>query len=230
MPAEEQSPMQCPSPTIKIWRYFRLDKFELLLRHGGLYFSSVDRLLTDDQYEGSSDLSELEERQEYRDAVNASCESLNRYAPLRTMVNCWYSGEDESRAMWSLYATGGVCIESTLQDFCAECSSGRERLSYWSQEKGRMNCEGPVKEVFVDNIYYYNPKDPDLRPEPDLWRKKYTRKPIWFKHEGEVRALLWYPGTDMFSGAVIPERPVEAPVGNVSRTTDERTLASNRGC
>jgi hypothetical protein len=230
MPAEEQSPMQCPGPTIKIWRYFRLDKFELLLRHAALYFSSVDRLVADDQYEGSSDLSELEERKKYSDAVKASCESFNRYpAPLHTMVNCWYSGEDESKAMWTLYANGGVCIESSLQDLCSECSIGRDKVFHWSKEKGRMNCEGTIEDVFVDEIYYYRPNEQsDQRTDPHDWRNKYTRKPIWFKHESEVRALFRYQGTDMFSGA-IPERPAEAPVSNIHRTTDERILASNRG-
>ena len=86
---------------------FGWTKSELLLRHAALYFSSVDRLVADDQYEGSSDLSELEERKKYSDAVKAGCESFNRYpAPLHTMVNCWYGGEDESKAMWTLYANG----------------------------------------------------------------------------------------------------------------------------
>ena len=218
--------MQCLRPAIKIWRYFRLDKFELLLRHGALYFTSVDCLLAEDQYEGSSDLSELEERKKYTDAVKASCESFNRYpAPLHTMVNCWYSGEGESKAMWTLYANGGVCIESSLQDLWAECSVGRGKVFHWSKEKGRMNCEDTIEDVFVDKISYDRPNGTlTFGSHPDDWRNKYTRKPIWFKHESEVRALFRYQGTDMFSGEVIPERPAEAPVGKLNKTPEELTL------
>ncbi len=84
-----------------VWRYINLAKFLDLLQTSELHFTRLDRL--DDPYEIA--LSK---------AVSARMAECDREANQHTYVNCWYEGQYESAAMWSIYSKeGGVAIQSS---------------------------------------------------------------------------------------------------------------------
>ena len=114
---------------IKIWRYMSLSRFVWLLQKRSLYFARSD--LLGDPFEGvypepmmkrfksvTKDLFKLPGKPELRNFmvryayVSAGLSSKHRKT---FYINCWHMNEDESLAMWKLYASHNeaICIQST---------------------------------------------------------------------------------------------------------------------
>lgn len=215
----------------EIWRYLNLEKFQSLLETSALHFAAADRL--SDPYEGSISRMEFDDRQaRYSDALKAGAEDSNEhFLRMRTMINCWHCGEHESKAMWDLY-TGqgrGICIQSTRQKLFKECSSGKAKIFYHSKMKEDILCATAVDEIFVANVWYYDPNDgslQDTRQGYDFWRK-YTRKPNWFAYERELRAFFFYLGEDM---CPVESEPITSDhlLEVLRQDASQRILSGNR--
>jgi hypothetical protein len=106
------------NPDIKIWRYMDFTKFVSILQQKGLFFPVVSEL--EDQFEGSFSKANKLLRPLFRkhDPSSAGHRS-ETIKSLRdwTVVSCWHMNEQESAAMWNLYArtNEAICIQSTLR-------------------------------------------------------------------------------------------------------------------
>jgi len=106
----------------KIWRYMDFAKFVSLLSTKTLWFARADRL-QDDPLEAVSEvipyIAPVEPNpgeQIYSVAAEAARRQLKDLNK-KIFINCWTKREDQSTAMWKLYATHerGVAIQSRVQ-------------------------------------------------------------------------------------------------------------------
>jgi len=98
-------------------------------------------------------------------------------------VNCWDGGDDESLAMWSLYAglDSGVAIRSTVGDLIDSIGDLDRTLNVG----------------LVDYITY--DLDPGL-PDPSDLYSWHFRKRRSYRHEEEIRAIAFRPeDLDLFN-------------------------------
>jgi hypothetical protein len=98
-----------------VWRYMSLAKLLALFRSRALYLSRADQF--DDPFEGS--FSEGSLRDQEKDWGLASPESLvtmTQWLPYRSFVSCWHASNDESMALWRIYAgsEGALAIRSRV--------------------------------------------------------------------------------------------------------------------
>jgi hypothetical protein len=184
-----------PSEAV-LWRYTDFTKFLSFLDSGKLWFASVDTL--GDLFEGSNSALDAEspayhwaaelkgltpsERKiqeamgfaprTHQEIEREVRENMGRF----TMVNCWCMSDEESDALWRVYASpqSGIALKTTLGAFSKS-----------------LICP---EEVFVGVVHYI-----DYHKEriPQLNRfHRYLRKRLAFEHEHEVRAVhLHVPGT-----------------------------------
>jgi len=178
--ATEQPPIYNP-PTdldISVWRYMDLAKFVSLLSTRSLYFCRTD--LLGDPYEGtmphtvSSTVTDMmaEDQSEIdsRARLSAIREAYRQWA----YVSCWHMNEDESAAMWSLYArtNEAVAIRSTY----------------------RKLRDGLPENVYTGTVEYIDYRTQQF-PEYDL-DFPLVHKRLSFQHEREVRAVIPEPPFD----------------------------------
>lgn len=118
------------NPDVKIWRYMTLTKFLWMLQKSALYFSRSD--LLGDPFEGHYTQANLLEEDEFVRLQMSSpefakfgeqrhrdnfkiilCGSSSTKSEL--FVSCWHMNDEESLAMWKLYAAqhDSICIQST---------------------------------------------------------------------------------------------------------------------
>jgi hypothetical protein len=146
--------------------------FAGMLMHRGLFFSLLNNL--DDRFEGSiprqwtePELSEGLQAQGLPSDMVTSVREVIRKQRSWVMVNCWHMNEEESAAMWKLYARNdrAIAVQSTYQ-----------RL--------RDSLDESVQIGTVTYISY----DKDSIPFGNLfWPFVHKRKS--FEHERELRAL-----------------------------------------
>lgn len=171
-----------PDPNIKIWRYMDFTKFVAMLDNGGLWFPSLAALGEMDRFEGSYPKINREIRPELlRRQMEAIGWSESNYKPdpekhamfameMRKYikVSCWHMNEDESAALWKLYAQSneGIAIQSTYALLRA-CLPDRIGI-------------GPV--AYIDYNRSFVSEDNALLPA--------MFKRMEFRHERELRAVL----------------------------------------
>jgi len=161
-------------------------KLVAMLQQGALYFARLDQLA--DPFEGS--LSKAEYDRWVETAAKGEAEGtlpvhwrgsyfeilmLNARRARQTMyVNCWYSGEVESEAMWRLYAAdeNAIAIQSTYS-----------RLVDVLPQKLYNGC-------FVGVVNYVD-HDAGNMPDGNSFYPV-MHKRLAFAHEHEVRAVVWY--------------------------------------
>ena len=178
--------MQPKNPDEKVWRYKTMPVFVDLIESHKLHFARSDTL--EDPFEGSTtkfnklmsalgelrnaghppvDVSKLKEIVE-RDAT------INRRLREMMYVSCWCIGEHESIAMWNMYgsAPGSVAIRTTYN-------------------KLRNSLCGDV----LMGVVQYTDYDHLLStiPNYDDPVARFTHKRVEYRHESEVRCLL-FPG------------------------------------
>lgn len=157
-----------------------------MLQQDALHFARLDQLA--DPFEGS--LSKVEyERWQLTAKVGEKQGSLpigwhgkyfdvlmsNARRARQTMyVNCWYSGESDSEAMWRLYAA---------EDYAVAIQSRYQRLVQVLPEKIRNGC-------FIGRVQYVD-HDEDEIPEGNSFTPVMHKRRA-FEHEREVRAVIWY--------------------------------------
>ena len=120
-----------PSDETIIWRFMDLAKFVSLLKDRALFMTRADKL--EDQFEGAVCAEEDAKRYDealadyYSEVMGgkpvpekliAEEHNANQLLRMNSYLNCWYEGENESMAMWRLYASGreakGVAIRTTV--------------------------------------------------------------------------------------------------------------------
>jgi len=185
------------TPSATIWRYMDLAKFLSLIDKSALFFVRMDKLTTQDPFEGFytnvnvqadniqfSDMTEewreqtkirdeqlfrmiVESNKRMREFVKANRET--------TFVNSWHTQEYESAAMWNLYVRSheGIAIESSYERLVASLSNYEEF------------------EVFIGMMKYIDYQRDFIPLANTLSPFMYKRKS--FEHEKELRALIWTP-------------------------------------
>jgi hypothetical protein len=155
-------------------------KFVSMLVRKGLFFSRLDKL--NDPFEGSLpklNVVDLEknvppeiannpvEVQEFRDAIKNFRLALKRLRSW-TYVSTWHMAEQESAAMWKLYARTeeAVCVRSTYAKLRNFLPSG----------------------VFVGRVIYIDYAQQVIGLNNVLWPCVHKRKS--FEHERELRAVI----------------------------------------
>jgi hypothetical protein len=173
-------------PTVKIWRYMSRDKLDWMLRTGALYFRRADKFQdpleghytsTNPSIEdlwishqiahfgfGAAPGSEDELRVQYRRMLN-----VVHTDKIETFVNCWHMSERETPTMWQAYAAdnSAVCIQSTFQLM--------HRLL--------------PEQCFFGGVSYIDYKTDFI--DPIISVNFISHKDVAYKHEREIRAVVW---------------------------------------
>ena len=158
------------NPDIALWRYMDFTKFVSMLQNDGLYFPTVAMLV--DSFEGSYARGNEEFRPRvYKHLPNRfhlTAGQMVKRLHGHVAVSCWHSNEQESAAMWKLYAQTheAVCVQTTFRKLQAAVT-GRARVGmvrYVDYEKGWIPESNPLA--------------------PFLYKRKS------FEHEREVRAII----------------------------------------
>ena len=160
---------------IKIWRYMDFAKYVSFLESSALWFSRSDQF--DDRFEGSTPQSELEQRRIHAESMeNPQLQqrlyeheaAVNQERRQWIYVNCWHMNENESAAMWRLYASNNeaIAIQSTYALLC--------------------NCLPP--NVYLGQVSYIDYATESL-PDTNIY-SRFLHKRKFFEHEREVRAVV----------------------------------------
>ena len=155
-----------------LWRYMDFAKYISLLDRRALFFARADTL--DDPFEGSVTEATPRLPGEHTGGLVA----LRRAMRSNIFVNCWYESDDESAAMWKLYArNAGIAVRSTFAGLAKSILT--ERRIY----VGRIN--------YID--YVADPMPTNNAFTPFLHKRKS------FEHEREVRAVSQeYKGEEFY--------------------------------
>ena len=174
---------------VPIWRYMDFTKFVSLLQNGGLYFPAVADL--NDTFEGSfgggnQALRPLVHRH-FPSEIRVTAGELVQRLRKWVAASCWHMNDQESAAMWKLYARTdeAVCIQSTFRGL-------REAL-------GDNARAGVVR--YVDYETEWIPESNPLAPF--LYKRKS------FEHEHEVRAIIPLGDLNALKHEVNPRLPKE---------------------
>jgi hypothetical protein len=155
-----------------IWRYIDFTKFVYLITQQSLFFCRSD--LLGDPFEGSCPAWDVEMRR-LRVYKAWSADTLKTDSEFRkwlrgwTYANCWHMNQDESAAMWRLYAQS--------QEAIAIKTSYKKFLSVLPQEA-------------IVGLVRYLDYETKLMPEGDSALLPFFHKRKSFKHEQEVRAVI----------------------------------------
>lgn len=169
-----------PRTNKEIWRYRSLKRYVSILNQEYLWFSRPDKF--DDPFEGSLPRKNIEQRhKEYNSSTVDSRSAIRYYYRLTSYVNCWYSEQHESDAMWRLYADtdNGLAIKST---------PARLKNALQNSEKSTY---GEVEYRDYDSFL--------IETENPLAPLFYKRNA--FKFENEFRILLHYFADDLYGAS-----------------------------
>jgi hypothetical protein len=182
-------------PNIKIWRYMDFTKFVAMLQNTGLFLSRIDTL--EDAFEGSfSKVNKLLRPLIYKHkSISQECLSnLIMELRKRVVVSCWHMNEQESAAMWNLYAKSeeAICIQSTYA-----------RL--------RRNLSDTMRIGIVQYVDYEKYWIEEFEPLlPFLYKRKS------FEHEREIRIICNLSGVDrIVEGYKLKESPEDGIWANL---------------
>jgi hypothetical protein len=158
-------------PNISLWRYMDFTRFVSMLENQGLFLARADRL--GDPFEGSFSRGNVDLRGTlYKDLKDpeilfSQLGNIMRWSRTWTYISCWHMNQQESAAMWQIYAktNESIAIRSTFQ-----------RLHACVAERCFVG--------IVDYIDY----DKDWLPEGNLFYP-YVHKRLSFSHEHEIRVI-----------------------------------------
>lgn len=151
-----------PSDDAILWKYLDFTKFVSLLDRRALHFSRTDKL--GDPFEGT-----YPRMPGLPEASRRELETIGRVNRSSILVDCWHRNEEESEAMWRLYADWerGLAVRTTFQDM---------RRSFTCSE-----------DIFVGSVRYIDYEtasfDLSFQLEPYITKRKS------FRYEQEVRAI-----------------------------------------
>lgn len=161
---------------VPIWRYMDFTKFVSMLENNALYFSRADNL--GDPFEGSYSLGNQKFRPHIYEKIYKEAPHLIQSAKRiyleqikDTYISCWHMNNQESAAMWKLYAKSNeaIAIRSTFK---------------------KLNDVLDTK-CYLGTVYYVD-YDNHWIPESNLLYP-FVHKRLSFAHEQEVRAVFNAP-------------------------------------
>lgn len=161
-----------PDESATLWRYMPFEGLLSSLQHGGLWLARSDTL--GDRHEGAYGPFNKEMRpQAYADlppVVVAQLEAVYQEQPSKTYVNCWHLADEESAAMWEIYArrNRGVSVKTSFR-----------RLSEGIAARGDL-FGGLIS--YSDNTSTWTPEGNLLLP--------FLRKRPFFSYEREFRLVV----------------------------------------
>ena len=196
MPYEEHPTFEAPDTAARIWRYMSFTKLLAFLESGCLHFTRADKLVEIDPYEGrlthvnaaTKNLTWDMAPPAFWEAKGFKTEeSLKQFVAMKNMrlsweeadgmlqglfVNCWHLGNEESDAMWKIYAGDqeGVCIQSTFGHLVSSLNSVEEP-------------------IFIGKVKYRNYRMDSIN-EGDVFAPLMSKR-LSFQHEHELRAVVW---------------------------------------
>jgi hypothetical protein len=161
-----------PAAGTVLWRYLDCAKFMDILERRVLWFARADTF--EDPLEGTYTDAELLQLRslpsiptpEGPDHVGDAYLRGSKMIRSTSFISCWRAGADESMAMWDRYR---IAIKSTVGHF-------KEAVS------------GYGKSVYIGEVRYVDWKD---SPWDNNLLAMCVRKVFAYKHESEVRALIW---------------------------------------
>ena len=183
-----------PSDNDTLWRYMNLEKFIALLQTQKLYFTRADVLAQSDPYEGA--ITENEQRQfKLEDALaqiivpllggpnvpqgfmEDSVREIFKKIYYESFINCWHINDNESLAMWKLFAndTSGIAIKTTFGKLKKALEEAKEQIS--------------VGKVKYCNFYNYNLGIQDAQENIIKDNKCLLRKNEYYRYENELRLI-----------------------------------------
>lgn len=147
-------------------------KYVSLLHMRCLYFCRADQLREVDKWEGSLYFSKL--LREAKPDVAEQFASQMHFFDYTMFVNCWHRNQNESYAMWRLYASRqyGIAVCSTF---------GRLKKSL----------ENYPNDVHIAKVIYRNVEKEDF-DNIGIFEQWITKRKE-FKYENELRAMIWDP-------------------------------------
>lgn len=182
-------------PNIIIWRYMEFSKFCSLLVDKSLFFSRAD--LLGDHFEGSYPKYNKDFRGAFYDRVfedypQMKAQASNMESEMARIlqkafyVNCWHINQQQSAAMWSIYAKDnkGIAIQSTYK-LLRDCLPN---------------------EIFISEVSYID-YDKDILPIMGHIAP-YVHKRKSFEHEKELRAFKMKVEGHELSHASVSNNPV----------------------
>jgi len=173
-----------------VWRYMDFQKFYDLLNKKQLFFCRTDKF--QDRWEYTYPKKNRNRKARLVTVTNIDTgishnEVITSISPFNQVtstkeikkqfaVNCWNAGDEESDALWKIYATlnAGVAIKSTF-------GSLKNAFSRSSDE------------IYIGGVKYINYNaDGDEIDEAQAF-EPLMHKRVAFSHEREVRAVIWKP-------------------------------------
>lgn len=176
MPYESHPILPTPPDDTVLWRYLNFPKLLDILERRALWFARLDKL--EDPLEGNWTDSEVEHLRSLPSVPSASGTAMAEGAlrsayemRLSTFVSCWREGPNESMAMWDIYRRGGcvIAVKSTIGRL-------KEAMAHFE------------KPVHIAEVKYVDWKD---APWDNNLLAMCVRKELAYRHEAEVRAVIW---------------------------------------
>jgi hypothetical protein len=152
----------------RLWKYMSFTKFMSLLESRSLYFCKADKF--EDVFEGKIPSRFFDGWiKEHQDTYKGIHDELKE----RTFINCWSLNDQESYAMWKIYASrnDGVCIRTTIDRLHRAFMDNYDRphilkVKYIDFKRDKISLE-------KRNVYDF-----------------YTYKSKVYEYENEVRAIF----------------------------------------
>lgn len=171
--------------TSKIWRYRSLERFHQIVETSTLFFCRFDKF--EDHWEGAlpnsfklgiASFHQEMAREGYLDADGVRAwneKSIQSHKNTRffAAANCWHHSNCESDALWKLYASEGVAIQSSFGSIKKAFANHPEDVYF-----------GEVRYVDHETV---NVPNGNIFP-PLLLKRK------CFSYEQEVRLVIWREG------------------------------------
>lgn len=155
----------------KIWRYMSLDKLIYLLNYKKLFLCRADKF--EDPLEGSYPKDYKDEiRKEYPDILDekiAELVEVNKKLREYHYVNCWCSRDAELVALWKLYASKDIAIQTSIEILEKSLINHRDFLIYL--------CEVEYIDHTSESFYFANTLEP------------FKRKDYGYDYEHEIRII-----------------------------------------
>jgi hypothetical protein len=155
-------------PDQRIWKYMNLAKFMSLLETKSLYFCKADKF--EDVFEGKIPIKFFHGwLKEHQDIYRTIHEKLKD----RTFINCWSLNDEESYAMWKIYASrnNGLCIQTTI-------------------DKLNKSFNDIEKKPQIARVKYIDFKNDKILLDKLNTYEFYSYKSKVYEYENEVRAIL----------------------------------------
>lgn len=166
------------SPTTKLMRYMDFAKFISLIENNALYFTRADKF--EDPLEGVVPKSYVNKRFPYIFPKSFKTNYIDEINNLKhnTFISCWNEAENESYALWQIYAKNyGVAIQTTKQKL-DNLLTGTNAKVY----KVRYT-DSTEDNVIVPSV--------EESPSISLLKNFFVLKKTHYSYENEVRAILF---------------------------------------